>query len=413
MRVARLLGIAVLACTEVVGTPATAAPAPVAQPCTQFAASPTFATDGAAYCAGEVRDVASGNTTALAVFRTTNSGRTWTKAAGTGLPPPQGSNILRDLVVSPRHAVDRAVYLQLAIGLWGSLDGGETFLPVDPLAWGRVTPYIAAPPADAPLGDTAAHTLFAHALRGDVEGANRSTIIDPTSRVRTPVKGSPGLDREFAISPDFAKDGLAYVVAEHGVGLTRHFRLYGCSVALECSTPLYRWPNRWTFDRLWLAGDFAKSRTMFASVLPIEGLPTLWRSRDGGKTFTRWTAAEKVRGGDAQVALGAVPGSTHLYLRVSGHGGATPYDQLFWSRDNGAKWTRVSYGRTPLQRGPRGSMPPTAMPGTGNDDTPRGVVTATGGGRLFVVGRTYDGTARYDSFWCTTDNGRSWSRTCR
>lgn len=220
------------------------------------------------------------------------------------------------------------------------------------------------------------------------------------------------MDVEFAISPRFATDGLAYVVAEHGLGLTRHVRLYACSVALECSAPLYRWPDRWTYDRIWLAGDFSTSRTMFASVQALSGAQTFWRSRDGGKTFARWTAVERLPGvvtGD--YGLAPVPGGTQLYLRVSGNGDKkTPFEQLFWSRDNGATWTRVSFGRMPgHQPGPRGTMPPSTVSIT---EVPRGMVTAVGGGKVFIAGRSLEGKVAYESVWCTADNGRAWARGC-
>jgi photosystem II stability/assembly factor-like uncharacterized protein len=394
----------------VAGPSATAAP-PVAQPCTEFAVSPAFASDRTAFCVGEVRDPTTGNTTGLTFFRTSDGGRTWQPATAAGLTA-SGSNVLRDLVVSPRYADDGAVFVQLPLGLYVTTDRGESFLPADPLAWGRVTPYVAGPPVELPA-DAASHTLFAHALRGDVEGANKSTVIDPTTRARTPVKGSPGLDWEFAISPRFATDGLAYVIAEHGLGLTRHVRLYGCSVALECSAPLYRWPARWTFDRLWLAGDYSTSRTMFASVRALSGTPTLWRSRDGGRTFARWTAAERLPG-VATGNIGLAPVGKQLYLRISGNGGdkatSPPYEQLFWSRDNGATWTRVSYGRLPIQPGARGSMPPASV--NRNEDAVRGMVTAVGGGKVFILGSSREGANRYESMWCTADNGRTWARSC-
>ena len=412
------LGIAALVATASVdGAPVAATPAPVAHPCTEFAASTAFARDKVAFCAGEEREPRTGDTTGIAFFATTDGGRSWARRQAAGLVVPSGSNVLRDVFVSPRYADDGAVFLQMSNGLHVSVDDGATFLLVDPLAWGRLAPFAAA--LNAPTGEAAARALFAHALPGDAEGANRSTLIDPSTRVRTPVKGSPGRDVEFAIPPGFAADGQAFVVAEHGVGLTRHVRLYGCSVALECSTPLHRFPNRWDFDRIWLAPDFATSRTMFLSISTLAGEVTLWRSRDAGRTFTRWTSAERLQRGFSSVVFGitGVPGTRQLYLRISGNGarerGAAPFEQLFWSRDSGGTWSRVSYGRTPQQQGPRGTMPPAApLTSSYHGETARGMVAATGDGRVFVLGSTIDGAARYRSLYCTVDNGRRWARSC-
>lgn len=408
----------VVACAIALVAPAPAVARPVVEPCMYFAASVTFATDRSAFCVGEVRDRTTNQTTALTFFRTADGGRTWTKATALGLVPPSGAYVVRDVFVSPRFADDRAVFVQLTSGLYVTADLGETFLPADPLAWGRLTPFAAGAAAE-PVGDAATHTLVAHALRGDSEGANKSTVLDPTTRARTPAKGSPGLDVEFAVSPTFAADGLAYVVAEHGTGLDHHYRLYGCSVAFECSTPLYRWPARWTYDRIWLAGDHATSRTIYASVRPLDGPATLWVSRNAGKTFSRWTAVERLvrpTGFSGVFGLSVVTGTRQVYLRVSGSNGdkasSPPWDQLFWSRDGGTTWTRVSYGRMARQPGPRGSMPPTSVWSRVIGSMPRGSVTATGNGRVFVVGGTYEGRTRYDSVWCTVDNGRTWRALC-
>jgi photosystem II stability/assembly factor-like uncharacterized protein len=407
---------ALLVCAaSVVGLPATAAPAPVAQPCTEFAASPAFAADHTAFCTGEQRDASTGTTTGVAFFVTTDGGKSWAKATAVGLVTPAGADVLQDLFVSPRYADDEAVFVQLTNGLFVSVDRGATFLPADPLAWGRLTPFVAGA---APAG-AVAHTLIAHARRGDTEGANQSSILDPTTRARTPAKGSPGFDTEFAISPGFAKDGMAFVMAAHGAGLTRQFRLYGCSVALECSTPLFAFPKRWTFDRLWLAPDFSTSKTLYVSIRPLEGPMTLWWSHDAGKTFVRWTAAERLQRDFTSVAFGlsGVAGTRQLYFRITRNAGdkptSPPFEQLFWSRDDGATWTRVAYGRAAYQPGPRGTMPP-APPREYDADgqTARGLVTATGSGRVFMLGQTIDGKARYESLFCTVDNGRTWARYC-
>jgi hypothetical protein len=400
------------------GVRAAAAPPPV-QPCTQFAASPDFAVDRTAFCAGHVRDASTGSTTGIAVFRTSDGGRTWAPGAAAGLFMNDANARVDHLVVSPLYKTDRKVFLQVRnTGLFESTDGGATFTIVDPLAWNRLTGYVSAVPGGL-LPSAGAHAVFAMAAPAGQDGeANKSALIDPVAHAHTPVTGTPGRDREFAISDTYDRDGAAFAVADLGVGLQARVAVYRCDATYACGQRLYEFPKRWTYDRIWLSADFANTKTIYLSMTPLTGPRTLWWSRDAGKTWARWTAAErlltpvaKVKGYPAY-GLGRGPGRT-LYLRVSyapttGAATAPPAEQLFRSGDNGVTWTLTAFGRAATQAGPRGTMPTDNRLDTGDGKLPPGVLTVTPSGRVFSLGST----GGYPSFYCSWDAGRHWARTC-
>lgn len=251
---------------------------------------------------------------------------------------------------------------------------------------------------------------------------NKSAVIDPVARSHAPVAGTPGRDREFAISDTYARDGAAFAVADTGVGVSARVQVYRCDTTFRCNERLHAFPKRWTFDRIWLSSDFARTKTIYVSTTPLTGPRALWWSRDAGKTWARWTSAERLLAPVSKAkaypayVLGRGPaGSRLLYLRVSyapvsDAPAAPPAEQLFRSGDNGATWTLLAYGRTASQRGARGTMP-TDNPITdlGDGAVPPGALTVAPGGRLFALGRT----GSYFGLYCSTDGGRHWARTCR
>lgn len=397
---------------------------PSVQPCTQLAASPAFTADRTAFCAGHVPDPTSGRTTAIAVFRTTDGGRTWTRATAAGLTFNDTDARVTHLSVSPRYASDRTVFAQIRnTGLFQSVDGGETFSLVGPLAWSRVTPFVAtapAPPVPIPAPDAGAHTIFGMARSGGADGdPNASAIIDPLARSHTPVRGTPARDLEFAIADTFARDGAAFAVADRGVGLDARVELYRCGAMLTCDALLIAFPKRWTFDRLWLSRDFEKTRTVYVSMTTLSGSRVLYWSRDAGGTWSRWSAAERLLA--PVVAARNVPRyavafgtSRTVYLRVSYMPGATssaapPAEQLFRSDDGGSTWRRVAFGRAARQAGSRGVMPTDSPIGEqANGAIPPGALTVAGS-TVFMLGHT----GRYAGLYCSWDGGRQWGRTCR
>lgn len=392
-------------------------PAPPVQPCMDFAASPGFASDRTAFCAGHVRNRSTGATTSIAVFRTTDGGRSWSAAPAAGLSFNTYSKVTH-LSVSPLYQTDKKLFVQIGnTGLFESTDNATTFRIVDPLAWNRLAAFVSEGSGGV-LPGIARRTVFAMAAPAGQDGEpNKSALIDPLALAHTPVKGTPARDREFAVSDTHARDGAAFAVADAGVGLTARVELYRCSAIFACDERLYAFPKRWTFDRIWLSRDFATTRTLYVSMTALTGTRTLWWSRDAGRTWARWAPAERLltpvtkANGSVQLALGRGPARL-LYLRFSspGDSSAEPAEQLFRSRDNGATWTRIAYGRRWPQQGPRGTMPWDNRPDELGDGTAAaGGVTVASSTTVFTLG----GWGPYDSFYCSSDGGRHWGRNCR
>jgi hypothetical protein len=395
--------------------PGAVATGSVIAPCTRFAAAPGAA-DHTAYCAGERRD-ARDQVTGLAFFVTHDGGRNWSEPAALGLMTGGVTQprALVDLFVSPLHAMDHTVYVQVAeLGLFSSTDYGDHFLPVDPSGTrGRLTPFVNGVGAGE-LGGADLRTMFVSAMSSGVDGANQSLVIDPTTRSHTPITGTPGRDIVYAISPDYVHDHVAYAVGVSGVGAGR-LGLYSCSIAFECSTLLKEFPRYSEFGRIWIAPDFATSHVLVVTSTDQDGRSTLWRSTDAGVHFAVWTSAQRLIGAyEFQPAFDfSFPGPARLvYLRTSLLGSVTPpAEQLFVSRNGGVTWTRVSWGREPPAT--VGTMPVIRPRRIYSErDIRPGFVTATADGRVFVLGfAPYTGEGQ-DSFYCTVDGGRRWARRC-
>ena len=411
LTVSSSLGLAMGCVASGLTGPASAA-LPLVQPCTTVAASPDFVHDRTAFCAAAPWDERTGQASSISLNVTTDGGRTWTKAAEAGLISGSSPPVLRGIFVSPRYAQDHTVFVQSAMGLFASTDDGATFLPSVPglptgaLVFNHLTPFVSSP------ANTVGRTIFANAVYGIAEGANRSSLIDPTLRTSTPVLGTPGLDDSFYVSPTYATDGLAYALAESGVGLTRHFALYQCDAIFTCNTLLHAFPYRWNKPRIWLAPDFSKSHTIFAVGPALDGAPVFSRSQDGGLSFRGWPSAEKLQRddkGDFSVFdLSPVAGTRTIYFRVQ-RLFSVAAEQLFISRDDGLTWTRVSYGRLPGQPGARGTMPYLRI----DENEQPAAVLAPGENRVFIWGTTREGNATVRVLFCTADNGLSWASPCR
>lgn len=397
--------------------PAPPAPPPV-WPCDEFAASPDFATDRTAFCAGAVVDRSTRATTGVAVWRTTDGGRTWAQQPAAGLLFTNTNAKVEHLEVSPRYKSDRTIFVQVGgTGLFSSVDGGATFTLVSPLAWGELTSYAATAPGGV-LPTEGVHTLYVMARPADEDGKpNSSALIDPLTRAHTPVVGTPGRDKTFAVSDTFARDGSAFAVADHGVGLDAYVGIYRCTATFSCSDRLHSFPKRWTFDRIWLAPDFARSRTLYVSMTTVSGARSLWWSRNAGTTWARFSSAERVLAATVKAkvapAIAFAWSGRHVYFRVAAVGSprtGPPAEQLYRSADGGATWRLFAYGRSATQAGSRGTMPADAAPlDTADGRSPRGLLTGTVDGRLFLLGSTWV----YKGFYCSADGGRTWARLCR
>lgn len=72
--------------------------------------------------------------------------------------------------------------------------------------------------------------------------------------------------------------------------------LYSCTAALTCTTPLFVFPKDQYFTSLWFwfAGDYPARPVLFAATSRQPGLASqlLWRSEDGGRTFSPWAPGQ-------------------------------------------------------------------------------------------------------------------------
>jgi hypothetical protein len=387
--------------------------APVSpSPCTEIALSPAFSTDGTVVCAGIVYAAATQTATAAAVFVSTDKGHSWRKATAAGIAISRPDDYLRGVVLSPRYSSDHMVFVQFArAGLFASLDLGETFTLVSALGLGRVTAYVATPDVLAQV----ARPLLLHA---DAAGNDVSMQVDPTSHALAPVPGTPGDDREFAVSPRYATDNLAFaagmVASADGTYLMP--TVFACSAGFACTEQRFRGPARATFDRLWMLPSAAPSGFVVVLRLLVGSTPKLWRSTDGGRTFQSWTSVNTIgatiaSGGSSHLDVAADPTQPkRMYLRASWSGNRNnlPNEQLYVSDDAGTHWRRVSYGSMVSLRhvGPIPEMDPTT-----SRETPAGFVAAGGGGRLFMLaGDRY--SPAYVGPYCSRDGGKTWARFC-
>jgi hypothetical protein len=387
-------------------------------PCTALALSPTFATDKTAVCAGMVYEPSTGSATAAAVFVTTDKGKSWRKATAAGIAITRPDDYLRGVVLSPRYATDHMIFVQVArAGLYASTDLGETFTLVSPLGLGRVTPYVATP---ALLADLARPLL----LHADAAGNDVSMQVDPTSHAVAPVPGTPGADREFAVSPRYATDGIAFaagrVIPPEDKSVS-YPTVFACATGFACTETRFTGPKYAMFERLWVLPAATPSGFVVVLRLMIGSTPRLWRSTDGGHAFLPWTSLNAIGatiGGDASAHLDVTADPVQpkrMYLRASWTGntfrrGSPPNEQLFVSEDAGGRWTRVSWGTMNSALHHVGPIPEMAPPADALN-TPVGFVAAGGGGRLFMLAGSR-GLPGYTGPVCSRDGGKTWARFC-
>jgi hypothetical protein len=418
---------ACLATAILVLTPAVAAkPAEAAGvaplTCEQLAVSPTFDTDGTAFCAGIRRDETTGTALALTVFVSTDRGTTWRAAAAAGVPVTAGE-VVRDLIVSPRYRDDHVVVLHLAMtGLFRSTDAGATFTSLYPARSGRYTPFVGVP-AGAAI-DAAARTLLVGPAPATV-AAGGAVVIDPASGALYPVAGAAPLAAyRYVVSPTFQADGGAFAVATTAAGTDEHVEVYRCTTAFVCAEKAAAFPARYRFDQAWIAPDYKASHTVYVSLLKPDQRAQLYWSRDAGKTFKPWSAAQavlnpayvpKYLGVEFAVAP-STPGSHTLWLRGTFSFAASdpPVAQLLRSDDAGVHWRLAAYGRATYQKGSRGTMPVTGIygPPAAGGETPTGFLVAGGRTTLLMLGRcTKFGSSGLGPF-VSRDLGRTWRSFC-
>ena len=416
MRATRLGAAAIAAVSVGLPAPAAAA-APV--PCETVFVSPTFARDRTAACLYR-KD----SNSPMLLATSTDGGRSWHKAAMTGLARPEGVHGI-DLTVrfSPAYATDRTVLAVTGSGLFASTDRGATFSLVDGLVggggFGNPLVYLApAPAATAPVTGTGKHlyVLFA--------AGYRSALVDATARWHQPITAVPG-----GSTVRFALGGPSPVAFGYSDDpLTQHQVLaaYRCTADFSCAEKLFSFPPGVRFA---MTGDeqvqTLRDGSLLVTLTDAARDVHVWRSTNGGATFAVWqpvdavlTPVNRTTEGAPRVSLVPDPASSkRLFLRATGGPAygrwakdAPPAEQLFRSDDGGRTWRRLGYQRAVFQPGRRGTLP-------WNEATadPAGIVPA-GDGRTVLVAATYvspgEASAGRTGVFCSRDSGLHWSRTC-
>ena len=394
--------------------------------CERVVASPTFRTDGTAFCAGtEYRASGGVVTKTVRVSATHDHARSWKAVAVSGLPQDDTASFV-DIVISPAFAEDRMLAIDLGnAGVYFSRDAAVSFQAA-PLVTGPVI-IVAAPGGilDAPAPVSSAlpsrHGLIVGVGRGVTPGLSRSIAFDPVLPNIRVLAGTDAIDQAFFASPDYATDGAAFAVGADGTTptTTRH-GLYACAAEFACRTKLFTFPPAEWVDRLTFAPDYAKTGTLFATTIDLEARQHAYVSYDRGVRFTRMAMldgamAEVYRtGATGALALAAGrPGSRTVLARISG-GVPDPQpagERLYRSDDDGRHWRLVAFGRPPYIRGSRGTVPYSlSYSAKQHHQTPLGVLTIAPDGRVLANARRPSIAGLF--VWCSPDAGIHWTTTC-
>ena len=370
--------------------------------CQRLAVSPTFATDRTAACY-TFRFVASG--TEVFVYVTQDGMRNWRRATSAGFTSTPNTR--------PQQLFffGRTLFLQTTdCGLLFSDDLGGTFQVADPLGGsptGRDNLTLAPALIPAlPIGFPAVEIAY-----GD-NAQNGAAMIRPPLHQR--VVGSTDADVRFAVYTDPAGNrrwlSLAFRQPGPPTPNPNIVAVWDCDATLTCAEKRHEFPKAYPLDIL-AAPDFGRSGVLFVKTeSTVDGRYQLWRSADGGRhfaevgpvaAFRKDLVARKLPSGvNADVTfLGGrnVLLSLEYFDDVNGSP-SLPVRQIFASGDLGATWRLTAYGRSPFQKGPRGTL---TWPGGG------GRIEAVAG-RWFLLGEVGEVVRPF----CSRDGGRTWKSFC-
>jgi hypothetical protein len=353
----------------------------------------------------------------LAVGVSRDAGRSWRQPAATGLVTPPSSLTVYSPGFSPQFSRDHTMLLPTEGGLFVSRDFGESWALVDPLlvTGGRSNPAPYIGPGVLP-GTEQLYAAYA--------GGPRTARIDPDLALHQPAAGAPGGTELFL--PHRLKDGgwemlaLGHVGARYGpVTTTEPFAVYSCTAELACAMPLFEFPAGYRRADAWVSGDTIYV-ALFDDTLTAPRID-VWRSTDGGRSFTRASAVERIlaastpaRVGIARIGFALNAATPRIgYLRVVAGlidptVSTVPREQVWRTTDGGTTWTRAGYQWGTFQHGSGGTLP-WREPSFASD--PGANLVLAGDGRLFATGRARG--APDPAAFCSTDAGRSWSHTCR
>lgn len=398
-----------LACSALVAaaTPAIGA-APARPYCAVVAASPAFARDHVVFCVAPDPD----GSPAAWVHRSANGGRTWTR--GAMFATPNGD--VGSITLAPNYPVDRSLYVGSSGGVWASHDDGRTLTKIAQRGnQGRaITPIPSGLPAPAASYQVAI-------VGGNALGAS---VYDPVTGVTRDALGAPAGNWHFIAPPAFAPTDQAVVLTFGPVVSDELGSLsaYGCTIGLQCTEQLARIGTPDFFPNV--AHSLA-DRTHYVSGSLLHGGVRVFRSRDYGHSWQRWTSVENVvkKAYDSldvflQMDITAShdqPRRLWLNLGISSKSEAStihPAFQLWRSDDGGTTWRRTaaSWGVKQRAHG-RNTLPWNAVSDrrVGTDAT----ITAAPGNVLLTVGahrgpRGVD----YEGLYCSRDLGRTWRPYC-
>lgn len=380
--------------------------------CGAIGMSPSFHSDGTAFCAVMLD-------AGPVLWRTTDRGRSWTKfALSPGVLPTQTRAVLYQLTVSPRYAVDSAVYLHTNSGIYITTNPAEGLRPVDPLATANdvgirnMAGYV---DASAGLVSQGERVIFAYAA------LNAASRIDPPLHSRVPA-AAPHQALQFLTPPRVSLDRTPILVGRHlnySAQGDNRVATYECTIALTCATEMHVFPSG-EFAGAWLSPAFDKDGIVYVAMSTGKRY-SMFRSVNRGRTFAPWTAVDKVLAPiNAEMASG--DGDTHfpptlaidqsnprtMFLRMSQQLSTSriPAQQLFRSTDGGATWSRIGFAWGDARRATLPWDGPGLMQAVRAADNDVMAV----GGRVFAVGTSIrDG---YSGVFCSVDSGRTWSRAC-
>ncbi|HVE74526.1 MAG TPA: hypothetical protein VNA30_05480 [Mycobacteriales bacterium] len=442
----RLAALACCAALGMLGLapPATADRATSSAPCQVIDFSPTFADDGTAFCASQSfshsnppNPLTPGRTGPVQIFTTTDAGRTWRSVATTGLPGASTEHwfpTLTQILFSPAYSSDRAIFLWAARdGLFRSTDAGRTWTraPVSPLGQGRLTPLLISPadpersrPAVGALLYAAAWSLCMYPGGAHEEEAPSNALVIWPALVPLRAAGC-SFSEQYLVPRDWPSSPL-HLLASSTLRPGQGFFFHGDAEVWNCQPPML------CTDRSVLSAksdakegwlDERAKGVIRAFVQPDQGPPLarLVVSRDAGRSWQPWGSADALLRESLPLALVDMGDRQTFLLRVSdafnnriwgGFGTfETPRSRLgeriYRTADDGRSWKLVA--ASPARAGVP-TLPFNAPYGYPLD---RGGMWQQGS-RLFTLAESVVGksTSNDAGVWCSLDGGRRWAPRC-